>query len=64
MRELLVVFQDVEDPRRGNAKRHDPHEMLALALAAMLAGGRTFDAREILVLHVRVIRGMCISVMF
>ena len=40
MRELLVVFQDVEDPRRVNAKRHDLHEMLALALLAMLVGGR------------------------
>ena len=36
MRELLFVFQDVEDPRRGNAKRHDLHEMLVLALLAML----------------------------
>ncbi len=41
MRELLVVFQDVEDPRRGNAKRHDLHETLTLALLAMLVGGRT-----------------------
>ena len=24
MRELFFVFQDVEDPRRGNARRHDP----------------------------------------
>ena len=41
MRELLFVFQDVEDPRRGNAKRHDLHEMLVLALLAMLTSGRT-----------------------
>ena len=41
MRELLLVFQDVEDPRRGNAKRHDLHETLVVALLAMLAGGRT-----------------------
>ena len=41
MRELLVVFQDVEDPRRGNAKRHDLHEMLVIALLTMLAGGRS-----------------------
>ena len=40
MRELLVVFQEVEDPRRGNAKRHDLHEMLVIALLSMLTGGR------------------------
>ena len=28
MLELLFVFQDVEDPRRGNAKRHDLPETL------------------------------------
>ena len=41
MREILSVFQDVEDPRRGNAKRHDPQETLTIALVSMLAGGRT-----------------------
>ena len=41
MRELFVVFQDVEDPRRGNAKRHGLHDSLAIALLAMLAGART-----------------------
>ncbi len=41
MRELLFVFQEVEDPRRGNAKRHDLHEMLVIALLSMLTGGRT-----------------------
>ena len=41
MRELLFIFQDVEEPRRGNAKRHDLHEMLVLALVAMLTSGRT-----------------------
>ena len=40
MRELLVVFQEVEDPRRGNAKRHDLHEMLVIALLSTLTGGR------------------------
>ena len=40
MRELLFVFQEVEDPRRGNAKRHDLHEMLLIALLATLTGGR------------------------
>ena len=41
MRELLSVFQEVEDPRRGNAKRHDLHDMLAISLLSML----TADAR-------------------
>ena len=36
-----VVFQEVEDPRRGNAKRHDLHETLVIALLSMLTGGRT-----------------------
>ena len=41
MREVLVVFQDVEDPRWDNAKRHDLHETLVVALLTMLTGGRT-----------------------
>ena len=41
MQELLSIFQDVEDPRTGNAKRHDLHEMLAIALLSMLTGART-----------------------
>ena len=41
MREILSVFQDVDDPRRGNAKRHDLHEALTIALLSMLTGGRT-----------------------
>ena len=40
MRELLLIFQEVEDPRRGNAKRHDLHEMLLIALLTTLTGGR------------------------
>ena len=41
MREILSIFQDVEDPRSGNARRHDLHETLAIALLSMLTGGRT-----------------------
>ena len=40
VRELLTIFQRVEDPRRGNAKRHDLHEVLLIALLSTLAGGR------------------------
>ena len=46
MRELLLIFQEVEDPRRGNAKRHDLHEMLLIALLATLTGGRTWVEME------------------
>ena len=46
MRELLLIFQEVEDPRRGNAKRHDLHEMLLIALLATLTGGRTCAEME------------------
>ena len=41
MQELLSIFQQVEDPRTGNAKRHDLHEMLVIALLSALTGGRT-----------------------
>ena len=41
MLELLAIFQEVEDPRKGNAKRHDLHEMLVVALLSMLTGGRS-----------------------
>ena len=41
MREILSIFQEVEDPRRGNAKRHDLNELLTIALLSMLTGGRT-----------------------
>ena len=41
MREILSIFQEVEDPRSGNAKRHDLNELLTIALLSMLSGGRT-----------------------
>ena len=41
LQELFSVFQGVEDPRRGNATRHDLNEMLVVALLSMLTGGRT-----------------------
>ena len=41
MQEILSIFQEVEDPRSGNAKRHDLNELLTIALLSMLAGGRT-----------------------
>ena len=50
MEELLAIFQEVEDPRQGNAKLHDLHEMLVIALLSMLTAvarawtSRTTDA--------------------
>ena len=41
MLNILAIFQDVEDPRRSNATRHDLGEMLTIALLSMLCGGRT-----------------------
>jgi len=33
------VFADLEDPRTGNAQRHDLHEILLIALCTILCGG-------------------------
>ena len=41
MLDILAIFQDVEDPRRSNATRHDLGEMLTIALLSMLSGGRS-----------------------
>lgn len=38
MREL---FSEIEDPRRGNAKKYKLHEMLVIALCTVLCGGET-----------------------
>ena len=40
MGEFLAIFQEVEDPRRGNAKHHDLDEMLVVAALSTLTGGR------------------------
>ena len=41
MDEFSEVFEDLEDPRRGNAKRHLLHEILIIALCTVLCGGET-----------------------
>ena len=38
MENFSACFTSVDDPRRANA-RHDLHEMLLIALCAMLCGG-------------------------
>src|SRR3712207_5487413 len=39
MQEFRAVFEDLEDPRTGNAKRHDLLEILLMALCTVLCGG-------------------------
>lgn len=41
MEDLDEVFEELEDPRTGNAKRHLLHEVLMIALCTVLCGGET-----------------------
>jgi predicted transposase YbfD/YdcC len=41
MEDLEDVFEEIEDPRSGNAKRHLLHEVLIIALCTLLCGGET-----------------------
>lgn len=41
MEGFRVVFADLEDPRTGNARRHDLLEILLIGLCAVLCGGET-----------------------
>lgn len=41
MEGIRVLFSGVEDPRSGNAQRHDLLEMLTVALCAVLSGAKT-----------------------
>lgn len=38
---FAACFEEMEDPRRGNAGRHDLLEILMIALCAVLCGGQT-----------------------
>ena len=38
---FAAVFEDLEDPRTGNAKRHELLEILMIALGTLLSGGTT-----------------------
>ena len=40
MREIRRVFKMLRDPLRGNARSHDLHETLAIAMLSTLTGGR------------------------
>jgi hypothetical protein len=35
------IFEELDDPRTGNAKRHLLHEVLMIALCTVLCGGET-----------------------
>lgn len=39
MEEIEELFEDLEDPRTGNAKLHSLHEILLIALCTVLCGG-------------------------
>ncbi len=41
MQEVVDLFSDLEDPRCGNAKRHDFSELLFIALCTVMSGGET-----------------------
>jgi len=41
MEEFAAVFADLEDPRTGNAKRHELLEILLIGLSTVLRGGET-----------------------
>ena len=41
MEDCEEIFEELEDPRTGNAKRHLLHEVLMIALCTVLCGGET-----------------------
>lgn len=41
MDEIEALFEELEDPRTGNARRHLLHEILVIALCTVLCGGQT-----------------------
>ena len=47
MSELADVFAGLEDPRAVNARRHSLHDILVIALCAMVCGGQTCTDMEL-----------------
>ena len=41
MDDFEEIFEDLEDPRTGNAKRHELHEILVIGSCTLLCGGET-----------------------
>ena len=58
MEGLAACFEDLEDPRTGNAGRHDLLEMLLIALCSVLCGGEDCtDMAEFARLKLNFLRG-------
>ena len=47
MDQFVACWQDLEDPRTGNAVRHDFHELLMIALCTVLCGGQSAVDRDV-----------------
>ncbi len=47
MRDFVEVFEGLDDPRTGNAKRRDLHEVQLIALPTTLSGGETCADMEL-----------------
>jgi DDE_Tnp_1-associated len=47
MEGLAVCFEDLEDPRTGNAGRHDLVEIMVIALCTVLCGGQYASDMEL-----------------
>ena len=41
MDEIAEAFQDLDDPRTGNANRHSLHEIVVIGLCTVLCGGES-----------------------
>ena len=41
MERFVACFADLSDSRASNARRHDFHELLIIALCTVLCGGQT-----------------------
>ncbi len=41
------IFDGVDDPRTSNANRHNPHEMLMIALLCVICGGQACTDMEL-----------------
>ena len=41
MKEFVACFETLEDPRTGNADRHNLLEIIMIALCAVLCGSQT-----------------------
>ena len=47
MNELADIFTELDDPRAANARRHSLHDILVIALCAVISGGQTCTDMEL-----------------